>query len=191
MLINKYHINLVRALREQEHKADQLRAKILAFSMFSFGLLVLSFFYIALQIFSMQSILNTESAQNNRIQSAYSKYKQTKMLVSKSDLELLDSLQNSRIFWTKKLAALAMHLPQNYWLSNISYKPPEFSAGGSGIISPQQEQLIAIENYLNDLRNDSNYSDMFVKTHFSSTSRSEQGSQSLINFEFSSLRRGG
>jgi Tfp pilus assembly protein PilN len=190
MLINKYQINLVRALREQERDAERKKTRMLGFSVFCFGMLVVSLFYTMLQLFNMQATLKTEIAQSDRIQSEYKKYKQTQMLVSKPDLELLDSLQNSRIFWTKKLAALASHLPENYWLNNISFKPPEFSAGGGGYISPQQEQLIAIENYLNDLRADSNYSDIFKKTHFSSTSRSQTESQSIINFEFSSLRQG-
>lgn len=189
MLINKYQINLVRALREQEREGERRRTRMLGFSLFCFGMLVLSLLYTALQVFSMQTTLKTETAQSGRIQTEYSKYKQTKMLVSKPDLELLDSLQKSRIFWTKKLAALASHLPENYWLDNISFTPPEFSAGGGGYISPQQEQLIAIENYLNDLRADTNYSDIFKKTHFSSTSRSALGSQSIINFEFTSLRQ--
>jgi len=189
MLINKYEINLVRAMREQTRVSEIRRTRILGFSVLSFGLLILSLLYSGLQILIMQATLRTESNQVTRIQNEYLKYKQTRMVVSKSDLELLDSLQNSRIYWTNKLAALALHLPDNYWISSITYRPPEFSATGSGYGSAQQEQLVTIERYLNELRADSSYADVFKQTHFVSTSRIDESHQSLVSFEFSSTRQ--
>ena len=136
----------------------------------------------------MNIVMAGERNSLSLIKIEYGKYRSTKMIVDKSDLELLDSLQGNRIFWTKKLAALALHLPDNYWITQFSYNPPIFHAAGYGYISPQQDQLVTINNFLNQLRRDSAYCDVFHTTTFNTTSRIDEGARSRASFVFSSVR---
>jgi hypothetical protein len=190
MPIKSYQINLIRSLRQQETASERHRTILMGGAVFCFGLLAVSLFYAALQVLTIRMALGSEIGQLNRIKAEYSKYKQTRMIVNKSDLELLDGIQNRRIFWTKKLAAMAVDLPDNYWITNFGYKPPRFTASGFGYISPKQEQLVTIDEYLNQLRKDSTYNDVFSNTFFNATVRSDEDKHERVSFEYYSLRKG-
>jgi hypothetical protein len=190
MPLKNYQINLIGSIRKQEQVSQRRRTYMLGVSVFCFGLLFLSLFYATLQVLNMRGVIKTEISQLNRIKGEYRKYKEMRMIVNKSDIELLDSLQNNRIFWTKKLAAMALHLPDGYWIIKFGYKPPEYTAAGYGYISPKQEQLITIDDFLNLLRNDSTYNDIFKNTYFNSTMRSDEDGRNRVSFDYSSLRQG-
>jgi hypothetical protein len=184
----KFTINLVQRQRAEEQRAEGRRLRVSVFAMVSFGILGVAILFTFFQIVTMGFALAGERNSLTLIKAEYGKYRSTRMIVDKADLALLDSLQGGRIFWTKKLAALASHLPENYWITQFSYDPPAFHAAGYGCISPQQNQLVTINEYLTRLRQDSTYSDVFHKTMFNSTSRIDERTQSRVSFAFSSVR---
>jgi hypothetical protein len=184
----KYSINLVRTTRQQEKKTELRRLNTSLFAVFSFGVLGVAILFTVFQMLEMRLTIENEILQLERIKVEYKKYKETRMIVDKADIELLDSLQNNRIFWTKKLAAMAFHLPDNYWVTQFGYKPSTFNAQGYGYITLQQEQLVTIDDYLNQLRADTTYNDVFKRTFFNSTARTDEGFRSRVSFEYSSMR---
>ena len=184
----KYSINLVQRQREREQHAEEWRLRQSILVMVSFGILGIAVLFAAFQVVGMNTVLAGERNSLALIKMEYGKYRTTRMIVDKSDIELLDSLQGNRIFWTKKVAALALHLPENYWITQFSYDPPTFHAAGYGYISPQQDQLVTINEYLNALRHDSTYCDVFHKTVFNSTSRTDERTRCRVSFAFSSIR---
>jgi hypothetical protein len=184
----KYSINLIKRQRAEEERAEGLRLRTSVFAMVSFGILGIAVLFTFSQIVGMNFVLAGERNSLSLIKAEYGKYRSTRMIVDKGDLAILDSLQGSRIFWTRKLTALALHLPDNYWLTQLSYDPPTFRAAGYGTISPEQNQLVTINDYLNRLRQDSTYCDIFHSTMFNSTSRTDERTQSRVSFAFSSVR---
>jgi hypothetical protein len=186
----KYSINLVRKMREEEKRAERRRLRTVALCFICFGALCLSVFYSTLQILRMERVLQDERNKLARIEAEFRKYQKTKMIVNKADIELLDRLQNSRIFWTKKLAAMAFHLPDNYWITSFGYRSPSFTVDGYGYISPEQKQLITLDNYLNELRFDSTFADRFIVTYLNSTVRKDEQGKMRVSFDFSSENRG-
>jgi hypothetical protein len=184
----KYSINLIQQQRAEVRQAEVSRLRWSLFAMISFSLLGIAVLFTFFQVVEMNSVLAEERNSLSLIKIEYGKYRTTRMIVDKSDLELLDSLQGNRIFWTKKLTALALHLPGNYWITQFSYDPPTLRAAGYGYISPQQDQLVTINNFLNQLRRDSTYCDVFHNTTFNTTSRVDDRTQSLASFVFSSVR---
>ena len=183
----KYTINLVREIRLAEIKEEAKRVRAFTFSAVCIGILALTFLYSGFKVFEMRNVLVYERDKLQKIETEYHKYKSTKMIVDKSDIELLDRLQNNRIFWTKKLAAMAKHLPANYWITKFLYNNGTYRVYGYGNISKEQEQLVVLNDYLNQLRSDSTYSDVFTSTSFISTKREDGKGRMKVSFEFLSV----
>lgn len=187
----KYTINFVRKIREQEKKAETKRFQILIMCLVCFGFLCLVLLYSTLEVLKMERVLQEERDKVATIEAEYHKYQKTKMIVNKGDIELLDKLHNGRIFWTKKLAAMAFHLPEYYWITKFGYTNASYKVEGFGYITPEQKQLITLDDYLNELRKDTTFSDVFLVTFLNSTVRSDAQGRQRVSFDFSSETRGG
>jgi Tfp pilus assembly protein PilN len=184
----KYTINLVRQIRLEEQKLLRQKNRIFILAASCSGVLILACLLLLSQILAMQTKLNSEKQVLARIEQEYGKYRATRMVIDKADIERLDSLQSSRIFWTKKLAALAFYLPENYWITSFKFDAKTLNVQGNGYISMDQEQLITLDDYLNKLRADTTFNDVFKSTYFNSVNRSDEEGRSRVVFEYSSLR---
>ena len=186
----KYRLNLVREIQQQQRAAETRRVRLVGLTAFCFGALFVALFYALLQALTMQASIQEEKARLTRLKAEYQHYRASKMIVNKSDVELLDKLQKSRIFWTRKLVPMARYLPDNYWITKFGYEQKMFSVVGYGYISPRQEQLITLDDYLNNLRADSLYKDVFTTSYLKSTVRTDEGFRERVSFEYVSLSRG-
>ena len=72
----------------------------------------------------------------------------------------------------------------------FGYKSPIYKVVGYGYISPEQEQLITLDGYLNELRGDSTFADKFIVTYLNSTVREDEHGKKRVSFDFSSEKRG-
>src|SRR4051812_23546576 len=104
-----YRINLIRDLREQEFRKERKRRMALIVGLGCFGFFVISVLYSSLTIWQMEGVLKNERLKVDHLKQEYQKYTATRLIVDKSDLELLNGLQGKGIFWTKKLAAVAKY----------------------------------------------------------------------------------
>lgn len=190
----RYQINLIEQIRLREKREQKLQRSITVFTLVSFALLLLAAGYTAVNIVQMKSILNAERGKLTRIENEYRKYKATRMIVNKSDIELLDRLQTQRIYWTKKLAAMAFHLPNKppnpYWITRFGYAKKKLTVEGFGYISPQQEQLITLDEYINKLRADTTFSDVFKTCYLNSTVRKDDNNRQRVTFNYSAENTG-
>jgi len=190
----KYQINVIQQLRQKQKRAQNIQSSINIMVAISIALLIVSMIYTASRIMLMNLTLDAEKNELARIESEYSKYKSTRMIVEKADIELLDKLLTSRIYWTKKLASMALHLPNQppnpYWITSFGFNRTRFNVKGYGLISPEQEQLITIDDYLNSLRNDSTFNDVFKTCYLNSTVRADEGSKERVSFDFSAEKTG-
>jgi hypothetical protein len=184
----RYAINLVRQIRIEERKAVLLKNRIFTLAASCAAMLVIAIIVLVFQILSMQIKLSNEKQEVNRIEMEYGKYKATRMVIDKADIERLDSLQANRIFWTKKIAVMAYYLPDNYWITKFTFDGTIFKVTGYGYITQNQEQLITLDDYLNKIRADSTYHDVFGATYFNAVQRSDEETQSRVSFEYSSMR---
>lgn len=185
----KYTINLIQQQRLKEKNERKLRSTIRMITIAAFAVLLISMGYSAVTVLRMKLDIENEKQELARIEAEYKKYRATRMIVNKEDIELLDRLQNGRIFWTKKLAAMAYHLPNKppnpYWITDFKYKAPKLNVLGYGFISPEQKQLITIDDYLNSLRADTTFSDVFTSCYLNMTKRDDEGHRERVNFEYS------
>jgi Tfp pilus assembly protein PilN len=191
----KYRINLILHIRQQELQEQVLRSTVTIVAVFSLVLLLLSGGWAAFNLYTMNIALKKERSELTRIESEYHKYKTTRMIVDKGDIELLDRLLTGRIYWTKKLAAMAYHLPNRppnpYWITRFAYENKTLNVRGFGLISPEQEQLVTIDDYLNHLRADTTFSDVFGTCFMNSTGRADDGNVERVMFDYSAENKNG
>ncbi len=180
-----YRINLIREMREREKKAEQQRSMTATIGLICFGLFLMSLIYSGLTIWQMERVIAGEQVKLNHLKQEYQKYTAASLIVDKSDIELLNDLQSRGIFWTKKLATMAKYLPDNYSITHFTFGNNEMQISGFGYITPQQDQLLILDGYLNRLRTDSTYADVFTKLHLNSAQRTEDGA-GRVSFNFSS-----
>jgi Tfp pilus assembly protein PilN len=183
----KYKLNLIRTLRIEERNAEIKRVRILMLTAISLGFLVLAAFYAALQVLTMEATLSDERNKLARIEEEYKRYKTTTMIVNKADIELLNKLQSERIFWTKKLAAMAYPLPENYWITQFEFNEDVFRVKGYGYITERQRQLVTIDDYLNMLRADTTFNDNFKQVYLDATKREDEKERERVSFEYSAI----
>jgi hypothetical protein len=191
----KYRINLIQHIRQLELQEQMLKSTMAIITVASLALLLLSGAWAAVNLFQMNLALEKERSELSRITVEYRKYKTTRMIVDKADLELLDKLQTGRIYWTKKLAAMAYHLPNRppnpYWITRFAYENGTLNVRGFGLISPEQEQLITIDDYLNHLRADTTFSDVFGTCFMNSTGRADDAMTERVMFDYSAEHKDG
>jgi Tfp pilus assembly protein PilN len=194
-------MNLVKTVRETEKRHLKHKANMVLMSFICFGLLVFSGFYVFSQIMAMESTLAREKDKLRMIEAEYRNYHEATSVIDKADIELLNQLQSNRIYWTRKLEAMASHLPDeqpvSYWITKFGYRDNSktFTVGGYGYITQRQEQLLALDSYLNNLRADANFSDVFSSTFLKSTERQDDNSKASavrerVSFEYASVRKG-
>jgi Tfp pilus assembly protein PilN len=185
----QYTINLIRTRRERERIAQKKHTVTVGVTAATLGLVVLALFYATLEVFFMHQVLANKRQEVERIKTEYKKYRTTKLTIDKADIQLLDDLQRNRIFWTRKLIAMARHLPENYWVTDFGYKKNEFNVEGYGYISEQQKQLITLDDYLNRLRDDSTFNDVFPTIYLDETRRKDEARGRMrVNFMYSAIR---
>jgi len=182
-----YKINLIRDLREREKKKEERTRLALILGLGCFGFFLLSVIYSSLTIWQMEKVLTHESTQVVRLKQEYQKYKATRLIIDKTDIELLDGLKSKGFLWTKKLAALANHLPDNCSITSFSYEREMLHVTGYGFVNPKQDQLLILDDYLNKLRADTTFSDTFTKLQLNSADRKEEGGR--FGFDFSATAK--
>lgn len=184
---SKYRINLVRKLREQERLAERRKRLQVSAGLACFAVLALALGYSGYTIWKMESVIGEEERKLAAIQAEYRKYTAARAIVDKSDVELLHSLQGRGILWTKKLAAMATHLPDQYAITDFSYRNGELRVAGYGYLTPRQDQLLVLDGYLNRLRKDSAFSDVFKDIRLNSAAREEDAGSGRFGFEFTAI----
>lgn len=182
-----YRINLVRSLRERERKAERQRRVRVMSGVACFAVLALALLYSGFTVWKMEKVLRDEERKLEAIRAEYAKYTAARMIVDKGDVELLHNLQGRGIFWTKKLAALAKHLPDGYAITGFTYKAGELRVTGNGLVTSRQDQLLVLDGYLNRLRADSTFSDVFRQLYLNTAQRESGKAAGRLTFEFSAV----
>jgi hypothetical protein len=185
--VSLYQLNLIRDLREREIRTEKKKRLSVILSLGCFGFFALSVLYSGLTIWQMERVLSQEKDKLERLRVEYQKYAASKLIVDKTDIELLSGLQGKGLFWTRKLAAMAKHLPDNYWITQFEYNNEMLHVKGYGLPNPHQDQLMVLDDYLNRLRGDSTFSDIFTKIYLNQTNRAEDNGR--VGFEFSAVTR--
>lgn len=182
-----YRINLIRDLRERERRIESKRRLTVILGLGCFGFFLLSLIYSGLTIMQMEHVLTREQDKVFHLKQEYQKYTATRLIVDKSDIELLGGLQGKGLFWTRTLAALAKHLPDYYSITDFRYANGELHITGYGTPGPRQDQLVVLEGYVNRLRADTSFADVFTRIFLNSVARQDVGGR--VGFDLSAINK--
>jgi len=75
--------------------------------------------------------IDTERQNLLRIEAEYGKYKETKMVINKADIELLTGSSRPHLL-DEKTGVHGLHLPDNYWITKFGFDQKTFSVVGFG-----------------------------------------------------------
>jgi Tfp pilus assembly protein PilN len=178
----RYRTNLIRTLRVEEKRDEQRQRLTRILVVGSLCLLAISVIYTGLNIWSMQSVLRVESENLARLKAEYAKYNASKEIIDKSDVETLNQLQLSSIFWSRKLVALGQHLPEDYWLKSIAFQNKDLKVTGSANPSMDEGVLLGLQKYVESLLADTAFSKEFPIVRLSNATR--PSSETSLSFEF-------
>ncbi len=169
----KYRANLIKEILKEEkiQKAKSLRR--ILYSWTAFGILALVILDASFKVIHMNQLINFEQEKLDRIVAEYETYQKTEMTINRMDIELLDKLQHNRVFWTKKLAATARYLPDQYWIEDIAFNT-KYEVSGYGYTVPEQQQLMTLDAYLNFLRADTTFNDDFPTSFLEAVVRADE-----------------
>lgn len=184
----KFRLNLIRESRAARKAQRAGFRKIAVLMVLCFGLLAAVLGWGVMEITGMRGKVADEKERLALVKAEYQRYKASEMIVNKADVELLSRLQSNRIFWTKKLLVMARYLPENYWITDFGYDRSALTVNGYGYISPRQEQLLTLHGYLDALRKDEMFNDVFQPIYLNSTVRSDDERKRLrVSFGYSAL----
>jgi cell division protein FtsL len=199
----RYKTKLVKSIRKAEKRSAKHFANMLLMLIICFCVLGGSGYYVYDQITKMEKVIAADKRELRKLVAELRNYEATQEIVEKADIELLNELLTNRVYWTKVLEAMAKYLPEeqpiSYWITKFGYREQSrtFSVSGHGYITDRQEQLLALDEYLNKLRADPEYSAVFGSTNLRSATRADEsgGTGAVMNervfFEYISTRRGG
>lgn len=187
----KFRLNLIREIKAEQEAAQKRRRFSANLFAICYSLLAVILIYGITDILTMRLKVAEERKRLENVKAEYQRYKSTTEIVSKADVELLDRLQNNRIFWTKKLLIMARCLPENYWITQFGHDGAALTVNGYGYITDRQEQLITLHAYLDGLRRDPAYNDVFKPTYLNSTIRADETGKGRERVSFSYTGIGG
>jgi hypothetical protein len=184
----KFKLNLIREAEADRLTRESSRKKIGVIVGAAYAILAIVICYSVFDVLSMRNQVAEERKRLESVKAEYQRYKASSMIVNKSDVELLSMLQNNRIFWTKKLLVMARYLPADYWITQFGFDRQALTVEGYGYISDKQEQLITLHDYLNALRNDRSFSDVFRPTYLNSTVRKDdERARKRVSFSYTGV----
>jgi len=199
----KYRMNLMKSTLQAEELDYKRRLKMALMFIICFGALGGAAFYVYAQLSMMEQTIYAEKLKLRAVQAEFQNYQEETSVVNKADVELLGQLQTNRIYWTRKLEAMARYLPDSaptsYWINKFGYNDniKTFTVSGYGYISQKQEQLLELERYLDSLRTEPSYAHIFGATYLKSAERSDEllrttdgAKRDRVSFEYASLRKG-
>ncbi|MDR2592478.1 MAG: hypothetical protein LBC59_06705 [Chitinispirillales bacterium] len=201
----RYSTNLMKSALAAEKRDNESRLKMALLFIVCFGALGGAAIYVYAQISLMEHTLYAERLKLLKVEAEYRNYQEEVSVVNKADVELLGRLQTNRIYWTRKLDAMARYLPEaepiSYWITKFGYNDNSktFTVNGYGYITQRQEQLLELERYLDSLRANPSYAYIFGATYLKSAVRSDEQplrptdprrERERVSFEYASLRKG-
>ncbi len=109
--------------------------------------------------------------------------KQEGVNLSKADILALDHLEKGRVFWAKKLKALAANVGDDMALTDITYRHGRFTISGITRIYPGQREFDIVNDFTRQLQHDPVFSQEFDRVKLLSYSRESVHSQNIVAFQ--------
>ncbi len=95
--------------------------------------------------------------------------------------KIIQQLTNQRITWAEKLNKLSLCLPPGVWFNEISFESAAFILKAS-VISLEQKDMELINKFLDNLKKDTGFSNVFIKLELDSVQKKTLGGYEISQF---------
>lgn len=160
-----YKINLNK-YGELKQKAENDK-RVFRYTMISYILIlvIMSGFVIFLNL-DLQAKVDNRSDLLNEIRDEIETYQVSGEFLSKQDLVRLAEVSTERIFWAKKLVALAEKTTDKIAITNFNFKGDRLSLYGITRVDKNQKEFNLIDEFINDLKNNVHINTDFPEVTF-------------------------
>lgn len=179
--MNYFRINLNK-LEDKELALRKKRAELglyLALTFLVFGLLLAALAINSRLARKADDFKRTTADLNAQILAL----RQGENFVSEQEVFALDRLNRARIFWTRKLEALAALTGDKIALTEIKYERSVVSIRGVARVSKTTNNFDLVSGFIERIKAEPDFSRDFKTIDFRSSSRVEFMDQDLLNFE--------
>lgn len=151
---------------ELKQKAENDK-RVFRYTMISYilVLVIMSGFVVYLNL-DLQAKVDNRSDLLNEIRDEIETYQVSGEFLSKQDLERLAEVSTERIFWAKKLVALAEKTTDKIAITNFNFKGERLSLYGITRVDKNQKEFNLIDEFINDLKNNVHINTDFPEVTF-------------------------
>ena len=183
----KINLNKYGELKQQaEAEARTFRNTLISFVIF-FVILYGAVFYMRGQL--------REKVQNRKdmlteIEGQIEKYQTSGDYLSSEDLEKIAEISQNRIFWAKKLVALADHTDDKIAIEKFTYKNGVLKLFGiTPLDRERKEHELIIEGFIDKLQANDQIAGDFPEIYFEKSSKDKEKDTDIVKFEISCVSR--
>ncbi len=176
----KINLNKYGELRLQQENERKVFTTFLL--IFIIGSLLMFGFVIYLQKNLQQKVQNRKdllSDINKQIES----YKTSGDYLSSNDLDRLAQIFNERVFWAKKLVALAEQTEKRIAITHFSFKRGTLSLYGITKIDRNEKEFDLIDSFITSLKENKQISTDFPDIKFVKSTRDREKDTDILRFQ--------
>lgn len=177
-------INLLpQELRNQDRKVGMDPKFLLYFIPLAFALIICVHIYLAAFIIIKNyqfHLLNNKWKSLEPKRKILENFKNKYELLS-ADVQAIQQLIAQRINCSEKLNKLSINLPSGVWFNEISISSKDFILKGS-VVSLKKEEMVLINKFMNNLKNDASFSKDFSNLELSSIQRRTVSNYDIVDF---------
>ncbi len=119
----------------------------------------------------------------HKIKREIKSYKVSGEYLSGKDLETIANLSTNRVFWAKKLVALADITSKKLAITKFAYKNNTLSLYGITKIDKNQKEFDLIDKFINNLKNNPAISQDFPNIKFVKSTRDKEKGVDILRFQ--------
>lgn len=182
--LNMIEINLLpQELKTKAKKFGIDSKSILYFILLAFGIII----FVHIYLFAVTVAKNCQlRLLNNKWEKLEPQRKilgnfKNKYEVLSADAETIQQLITQRINCSEKLNKLSINLPSGVWFNELAISSRDFTLKGS-VVSLQKEEMVLINKFMNNLKNDAGFLKDFNNLELSSIKRVTVSSYDIVDF---------
>ena len=103
--------------------------------------------------------------------------------LSKEDIMSLAKLEQDRFLWARNMELLGEMTPEDMAITGMKFKHNKLMVSGIANVYKDRKDFEIIDNYVNTLRNNKEFSENFNPIKFQGHSRSNARGQEVMNFD--------
>lgn len=141
--------------------------------------------------FDLQKKIGNRSKLLNEIRDEIETYQISGDFLSRRDLQRLAQISTERIFWAKKLVALADKTTDKIAITHFNFKNHRLSLYGITKLDRKQKEFDLIDDFITELKNNLHISSDFPEITFVNSRRDFEKDVEILRFQIDCIANAG